>query len=83
MKNFIFVLASAATLAVVVPATAQVRVEASPGGVEVGVGHDRDGERRIHHRGWRGAYAKDCRTEQTQVTTPSGRVIAKTKRICD
>jgi len=82
MKKLLFVMASAATLTIGVPAArAQVAVEAGPGGVGVEVGHD--AEWRRHHRHWRDSYAKDCRVEKTQVTTPSGRTITKTVRHCD
>ncbi len=76
MKKLMIISAAVATLAVAAPAAAQVRVEAGPGGVEVGVGH------RHHH--WREGYAAGhCRYERTEVTTPSGRVIVKKRRICD
>lgn len=83
MNKLILVLAAAATLALAVPASAQVRIETGPGGVEVGVGREHDAEWRRHHPSVRGAYAKDCRVEKTQVTTPSGRTITKTVRHCD
>lgn len=76
MKKLVFISAAVATLALAAPAVAQVRVEAGPGGVEVGVGGHR------HHH-WREGYAyTNCRYERTEVTTPSGRVIIKKRRIC-
>jgi hypothetical protein len=80
MKNFMIVLAAAGTMLAAAPATAQVRIDAGPGGVEVGVGsrhHYRD-----RHYGYRAYSAERCRYERTEITTPSGRVIVKRKRIC-
>lgn len=83
MKKFMIVLAAAGAVAAASPALAQVRVEAGPGGVEVGVGGSRHYDR-DYHRGWRHGYARrDCRTERVEVTRPNGRVIVKTRRICD
>jgi hypothetical protein len=76
MKKFMIVLAAAGTVAMAAPAAAQVRIDAGPGGVEVGVGGHRHGH-------WRHGYARGhCRTERVEVTRPNGRVIVKTRRVC-
>ncbi len=78
MKKFMFVLAAAGTMIAAAPAVAQVGIYAGPGGVEVGVGG------RPHHHGWRHGYARrDCRTIRTEVQRPNGRVVVRTKRVCD
>jgi hypothetical protein len=71
------------------PANAQVYFGADPGGVGVqvgplgaGIGPNWDG--RYHHRYWRDyAYAPDCRFVRQRIVTPSGRVIFRSRRICD
>jgi hypothetical protein len=81
MKKLMILSAAVATLALAAPASAQVRIDAGPGGVEVGVGGHRHYDR--HYHGYRAYSAGRCRTERTEITTPSGRVIVKKKRICD
>ncbi len=83
MKYFrpLMIGAALVTLAAAAPASAQgVYVGAGPVGVGVGVDHDY-GWRHRHH--WRRDYASDCRVERERIVTPSGRVIYKTRRICD
>jgi hypothetical protein len=80
MKKLMILSAAVATLALAAPASAQVRIDAGPGGVEVGVGGHRHYDR--HHRGYRAYSAERCRYERTEITTPSGRVIVKKRRIC-
>lgn len=81
MKKLMIISAAVATLALAAPASAQVRIDAGPGGVEVGVGGSRHYDR--HHRHGYRAYSRErCRTERTEITTPSGRVIVKRKRVC-
>jgi hypothetical protein len=82
MKNFMIVLAAAGTMFTAAPANAQVRIDAGPGGVEVGVGGSRHHHYRERHRGYRAYSAERCRYERTEITTPSGRVIVKKRRIC-
>ncbi len=55
-----------------------------PVGVHVGPDYDYGYYHRWHH-GWRGAYAYggECRVIRDRVETPSGRVIFRTRRICD
>ena len=86
MKKLMFAtVVAAATLGLAAPASAQLFVGADPGGVGVqvgplgaGVGPRFD---RWHHYG---AYAYgDCRTIRERVVTPSGRMIFRTRRICD
>ncbi len=63
-----------------VPAKADY-VGVGPLGVHVGRDHDHDWR---YRHGWRGDYARgDCRVVRDRVETPSGRVIFKTRRICD
>jgi hypothetical protein len=88
MRHFLLVPAAAALIAGGMiagsaPAKAQVYFDAGPGGVGVGVG---DPDYRWRHRHWRDrydAYATDCRVIRERVETPSGRVIYRTRRICD
>jgi hypothetical protein len=73
--------------AALTPANAQgVGVQVGPVGVGVGVdaGPYRDGG--YHHRHWRGdsyGYASECRVIRERTQTPSGRVIVRSRRICD
>jgi len=71
------------TLAATVPASAQVYFGGGPGGVGVGVGDPDYGWR---HRYWRDSYAfdrDDCRVIRERVVTPSGRVIYRSRHICN
>jgi hypothetical protein len=88
----ILLVATALTAAVVVatPASAQFYAGAGPGGVGVEVGPFGAGVGPRY--GWRdrpytnGYYAHgsaDCRMVRERIETPSGRVIFKTRRICD
>jgi hypothetical protein len=56
-------------------------VQVGPVGAGVGVG-PYDG---YHHRHWRdyGYAASECRVIRERTETPSGRVIVRTRRICD
>ena len=75
----VFGIAGAAALS---PANAQgVGVQVGPVGAGVGVG-PYDG---YHHRHWRdyGYAASECRVIRERTETPSGRVIVRTRRICD
>lgn len=74
---------------VAVPASAQFYVGADPGGVGVQVGpfgagvgprYDRD---RYYTDGYYAYGGGDCRVIRERAVTPSGRVIYKTRRICD
>ena len=69
------------TLAVSAPASAQVYLDAGPGGVGVGVG-DPDYNWRHRHR-YYNDYASDCRVIRERIETPSGRVIYRTRKVCD
>jgi hypothetical protein len=84
-------IAAAAALAIsgaatLTPANAQgVGVQVGPVGVGVGAGpYWDDGYK---HRHWRGdrayGYASQCRVIRERIETPSGRMIVKTRRICD
>jgi hypothetical protein len=83
MKKFLLIAAASLTLSATVPASAQVYFGAGPGGVGVGVGDPDYGWR---HRHWRDSYAfdrDDCRVIRERVVTPSGRVIYRSRHICD
>lgn len=82
MKKLMILSAAVATLAIATPASAQVRIDAGPGGVEVGVGGGHRHYDRHHRHGYRAYSAERCRYERTEITTPSGRVIVKRKRVC-
>lgn len=80
----LMIAAALLTLGASVPASAQVYFGAGPGGVGVGVGdpyYNDWGWRHRHH--WRGAYASDCRVIRERIVTPSGRVIYRSRQICD
>lgn len=91
MKKFLIAASAAAALGVAaVPASAQVFVGADPGGVGVEVGPlgvevgPRHGWR--HHRHYTDgyyAYGSSCRTIRERIVTDYGRVIYRTRRICD
>lgn len=95
MRKVLLGLIAAATLGVAAPASAQVYFGADPGGVGVQVGPigagvgprygDDDWRYRHHrHRGYRAyAYGEDCRVIRSRTVTPSGRVIVRTRQICD
>lgn len=92
MKSLLFGVVAAAMLSLTVPASAQFYVGADPGGAGVQVGPFGAGvgpayEHRWGHR-WGGPYAAygyagDCRVIRERIMTPSGRLIFKTRRICD
>ena len=79
--KLLLIAAAAATIAATVPAAAQVAVGVGPGGAAVRVGEP--------HRDWRYhdrdryAYRSHCRTERVTIEGRHGRVIVKTRRICD
>jgi hypothetical protein len=90
MKTLLVATALTAALAAATPASAQFYAGAGPGGVGVQVGPFGAGVGPSY--GWRdrhytdGSYAygsAGCRVVRERVETPSGRVILKTRRICD
>jgi hypothetical protein len=92
MKSLLIATALTAALAAATatPASAQFYAGAGPGGVGVQVGPFGAGVGPSY--GWRdrpytdGYYASGragCRVVRERVETPSGRVILKTRRICD
>lgn len=91
MRKLLIGLTAAAALGVAAPASAQVYFGAGPGGVEVGVGgpryYDDDDRYRYgyrHRPAYRAyAYGDDCRVIRSRVETPSGRVIVRTRQVCD
>ena len=88
MKRLLFGVASAAVLAALTPANAQVYLGGDPGGVDVqvgplgvGVGPDYWG---WHHRYWRDyAYAPECHVVRERVVSHHGHVFWRTRRECD
>ena len=91
MKILLAATALTAALVAATPATAQFYAGAGPGGVGVEVGPFGVGVGPRY--GWHdgpytdGYYAYrsggDCRVVRERTETPSGRVIVKTRRICD
>jgi hypothetical protein len=86
MRLLVLSAAIAATVLGVLPASAEVVVRAGEGGVAV---HEHDGDRDRHHEGWRHHRAEgwrhhraECTVVREKVTTPSGRVIFKTRSTC-
>jgi hypothetical protein len=79
MKALLIGLTTAATLGLAVPASAQVYFGAGPGGVGVGIGAPRYYEPRAYYYG----DDDDCRTVRQRVVTSSGRVIYRTRQVCD
>ncbi|MBI3704311.1 MAG: hypothetical protein HY244_10830 [Rhizobiales bacterium] len=71
------------TLAVAAPASAQVYFGAGPGGVGVGIGDPHYNDWGWRHRHYRGTYASDCRVIRERIETPSGRVIYRSRQVCD
>lgn len=89
MRTLLLAAAGAMAITAATPAAAQFYVGADPGGVGVQVGPVGAGVGprygyRDHH--WRDGYhaygAADCRVIRERITTPSGRVIIKTRRTC-
>ena len=90
MKILLAATALTAALVVVTPASAQFYAGAGPGGVGVEVGPvgvgvgPRYGWRDRRYTEGYGAYGgAGCRMVRERIETPSGRVIFKTRRICD
>ena len=90
MKTLLFVATVTAALVAATPSFAQFYAGAGPGGVGVEVGPFRAGVGPRY--GWRdphytdGYYAygsAECRVVRERIETPSGRVIIKTRRICE
>ncbi len=83
MKTLLLVVAAVATLGIATPAAAQgVGVEIGP--FSAGVGPDYWGPRRhyrYHDYGY--GYAGDCRQIRERIVTPSGRVIFRSREVCD
>jgi hypothetical protein len=90
MKTLLVATGLTAALVAVTPASAQFYAGAGSGGVGVEVGPFAAGVGPRY--GWRGhhytdgyyAYGRgDCRVVRERVETPSGRLIFRTRRICD
>lgn len=90
MRKLPFVLAATALLALAIPASAQVYLGADPGGVGVQVG-PLGADVGLGYRGYRHhkygpgvyAYDDDCRVIRERIVTPSGRIVFRTRQICD
>jgi hypothetical protein len=86
-------LAAAAAVALAAPASAQVYFGADPGGVGVQVGplgagvgprYDRPYYGGYYGDDWDHAYnAGDCRVIRSKIVRPDGRVVYRTRRMCD
>jgi hypothetical protein len=90
MKTLLFAATVITALVAATPSSAQFYAGAGPGGVGVEVGPfgagvgPRYGWRDRHHTDGYYAYGSaDCRVVRERIETPSGRVIVKTRRICD
>jgi hypothetical protein len=90
MRKLAIAAAAAGALVAAVPASAQVYLGADPGGAGVQVGPFGFGVGPRYDYRYRGygpdyyAYgAADCRVVRERIRTPSGRMIIKTRRICD
>lgn len=91
MRIMLLALTGLTALALTSPAVAQVRAGADSGGVGVqvgplgiGVGRDYDGRSRRDSRNRRDGYARgECREVRTKTYRPDGRVVYRTKRVCD
>ena len=89
MKALLVVMAVTAALVAATPASAQFYAGAGPGGVGVEVGPfgvgvgPRYGWDRHYTDGYTAYGSADCRVVRERIETPSGRVIVKTRRICD
>ena len=82
MRTTLLVLTGAVALAIAAPAAAQVYIGTDGPGVGVRIGPD-DHHRRVH-RDYDDSNARgSCREERTRITTDDGRVIYRTKRVCD
>ncbi len=79
----LMIAAALLTLGASVPASAQVYFGAGPVGVGVGDPYYNDWGWRHRHHYWRGDYASDCRVIRERIVTPSGRVIYRSRQICD
>lgn len=88
MKKLILIAAAAAAVAFTTPASAQIVVRDGDSGVAVRVG---SGHNHGYHRGhyrhrsdYRHHYGRShCRVIKSRTVTPGGRVIIKTRRVCD
>jgi hypothetical protein len=83
MRTSLFIIVAAAALAVAAPASAQVYLGSDgPGvGVHIGVG---DGPHRRVYREYDDSYARgSCREVRSKTYRPDGRVVYRTKRVCD
>src|SRR6185312_4083337 len=92
MNKLVFGLVAAAVLVVAAPVSAQVFIGADSGGagvqlgpLGVGVGPRFSDDGYYHRRGYdaNAYYSGDCRLIRSRVATPSGRMVFRTRRVCD
>jgi hypothetical protein len=74
MNKLMFALVAATTIALVIPASAQVRIEGREGGVGVQFGS--------RHDEGRGFGRERCRMVTVTKHLPSGRTVSRTSREC-
>jgi hypothetical protein len=83
MRTSLFILAGAVALAVAAPASAQVYLGTDGPGVGVHIGVGERHHRRVH-RDYDDTYARGaCREVRSKTFRPDGRVVYRTKRVCD
>ncbi len=78
MKTLLIIAAAAASIAATMPASAQVAVGVGPNGAAVRVGEPHRDMRRDRY-----VERRHCRTISERIEGRHGRVIVKTRRICD
>jgi len=88
MKKLLFGAVAVASLGIAaVPASAQFYAGAGPDGAGVQVGPFGAGVGPAFDHRWRGPYGAygygDCRVIRERIETPSGRLIYRTRRVCD
>ena len=92
MKKLVFVLAAAAALGVAAPASAQLVIGGGGSGFGVGVGIGSGyygpgpyygGYGYRHYGPAVSVYEPDCRVVRVRTRTPRGRVVVRTREVCD
>jgi hypothetical protein len=91
MRTILFALTGVAALAVAAPASAQVYLGADERGagvqvgpLGVGVGPDYDRHERRVYREYDDSYARgSCREVRSRSVRADGRIVYRTKRVCD
>jgi hypothetical protein len=83
MRTTLFILAGAMSLAVAAPASAQVYLGTDGPGVGVHIGVGERQHRRVYRERYDGYARGDCREVRTKTYRPNGRVVYRTRRVCD